>query len=123
VTALLVMAGAVLGAPSRWLLDRVVQSRHETGFPFGTLLINVLGSFVLGVLLGATAADPRPTLVALLGTGFCGSFTTFGSFTYETVREVDRRRSGLAVTYVVVSLAVGLAAAALGWTLGHGLAT
>lgn len=111
----LVMLGAAVGAPSRWALDRFIQTRHPSAFPWGTFIINVLGSFFLGVVLGAAAPA---SVVALIGTGFCGGFTTFSTFSFETVRMAEEGRSRRAAVYVAASLAVGLAAATLGWWLG-----
>lgn len=117
-TALLVLLGALAGAPSRWLLDQAVQSRHRGGFPLGTLLINVAGSFVLGLLLGAPGAGSA--LVSLAGTGFCGAFTTFSTFGYETVRLAEQRAYGKASLNVAISIGAGLLAAYAGWSLARG---
>ncbi len=117
-TLLLVMAGAAIGAPSRWLVDRFVQRRHDSVFPWGTLVINVLGSAVLGFILGAGASGE---LVLLLGTGFCGGFTTFSTFSYETIRLVEEGSGGEALLNVGASLVAGLAAASAGWYAGVAL--
>jgi len=119
VSALLVMVGAAVGAPSRWLLDQTVRGRFAGVFPWGTLAINVLGSAVLGILLGATATGGHSALVALVGTGFCGGFTTFSSFGFETVRLTEEGDYGQAALNVVLSLGLGLAAAFAGWSLGQ----
>lgn len=117
-TAFLVLLGAALGAPSRWLLDQAVQSRHRGVFPLGTVLINVLGSFALGVLLGAPAdGSMGASLVALAGTGFCGSFTTFSTFGYETVRLAEEGDYRAAAVNVGTSVVAGLLAAYAGWSL------
>jgi fluoride exporter len=117
-TALLVVLGAAVGAPSRWLLDRFVQSRHRGSFPWGTLVINVAGSLALGALLCAQSrGHAGPHLVALAGTGFCGGFTTFSTFAYETVALAEQRAYARALTYVVLSLGLGLLAAYAGWNL------
>jgi fluoride exporter len=122
VTGILVLLGAGLGAPARWLLDRLVQGRHRGNFPVGTLVINVLGSLALGVLLGAEAhGSASASLVLLLGTGFCGGFTTFSTFGYETVRLAESRSYAKAVTNVVLSLGLGLLAAYAGWALAQSL--
>jgi CrcB protein len=118
VTVLLVFAGGAVGAPSRYLLERLVQSRHRLRFPLGTLTVNVLGCLLLGALAGW--ADAPDEAAALLGTGFCGGFTTFSTFSLETVELAadGRTRAALASgLYVALSLALGLAAAALGRTL------
>ena len=116
-TLALVMLGAALGAPCRWLLDRFVQSRHDSVLPWGTFVINVLGSLALGLLLGAASSHE---LVALLGTGFCGGFTTFSTFGFESVRLGERGSGSIALLNVGASMAVGLLAAFAGWYLGAG---
>jgi CrcB protein len=117
-TALLVLAGGAIGAPARYLTDRWVQSRHSVRFPAGTLVVNLVGSFLLGVVAGGVAsAGWSPHLLAFAGTGFCGGFTTFSTFAVEGVdlaRDGHRLRS---VGYVVLSAAAGVALAQLGWLL------
>lgn len=121
-TALLVLVGAAVGAPSRWLLDQAVQSRHRGVFPLGTLVINVIGSLLLGLLLGAqTWGAAGPHLVSLAGTGFCGGFTTFSAFGYESVQLTERRLFGSAFVNVAGSLALGLLAAYAGWYVAEAL--
>jgi fluoride exporter len=121
-TLLLVMVGAAVGAPSRWLLDQAIQNRRDTVFPLGTWTINVSGSFLLGVILGATALGPGSApLVALAGTGFCGGFTTYSTFGFETVRLAEDRSYLEAGLNIVSSLGFGLVAAFGGWYLGQAL--
>src|SRR5262249_10703339 len=114
VTVLLVLVGGAVGAPARYLIDLVVQRLHSPEFPWGTWAVNVLGSFVLGLITAAGSS----WAVTLVGSGFCGAFTTFSTFGYETVRLAEEGESPAAVANVVLSLTVGLAAAALGWALG-----
>jgi CrcB protein len=117
-TLVLVMLGAAVGAPCRWLLDQAVQARRETAFPLGTWIINISGSLLLGVILGAAAFGPGSReLVALAGPGFCGGFTTYSTFGYETVRLAEDGSYLEAGMNVVSSLAVGLLAAFAGWYL------
>jgi fluoride exporter len=118
VTVLLVVAGAAVGAPLRYLLDRAVQARHDSVFPWGTLSVNVLGCLVLGVLTGLPASTP---LSALLGVGFCGALTTYSTFGYETLRLLQNRTYVLAALNVVISLVAGLGAAYLGITFAAAL--
>jgi CrcB protein len=122
VTVLLVLVGGAVGAPSRYLVDRWVQSRHESPFPWGTFAVNVAGCAVLGVVAGAvSAADGPGWLLTLLGTGFCGALTTFSTFSFETVRLVEEGSARVAVAYVGASVAVGLSVCALGWAVGSAL--
>jgi CrcB protein len=119
-TLLLVMLGAAVGAPSRWLLDQAIQTRREGAFPLGTWTINVSGSLLLGVVLGAAAFGPgSPELVALAGTGFCGGFTTYSTFGFETVRLAEDGSFLEAGINIASSVAVSLAAAVAGWYLAQ----
>ncbi|HEY1179559.1 MAG TPA: fluoride efflux transporter CrcB [Phytomonospora sp.] len=118
-TPLLVIAGAMVGAPMRYLIDRAVQTRHATPFPWGTLAVNTLGSFVLGLLAtGALAGAVPGSVTALLGTGLCGALTTYSTFSYETVRLFTDGLRLAALANVAVSVAAGFAAAALGTLAG-----
>ncbi|GAA1245455.1 fluoride efflux transporter CrcB [Pseudonocardia aurantiaca] len=124
-TTLLVALGAAVGAPLRYLTDRLVQARHGTGFPWGTYVVNVTGSFVLGLVTGAAAS---PDVVALVGTGFCGALTTYSTFSYETVQlgsgQPGARASRLLATLNAVgSVLAGLGAAGLGLTVGSAVAS
>ncbi|MFD6756055.1 fluoride efflux transporter CrcB [Micromonospora gifhornensis] len=115
-TVLLVALGAAVGAPLRYLLDRAVQARHGSAFPWGTLTVNVLGSLILGVLIGGAVPG---SLVALLGTGLCGALTTYSTFGYETIRLVETGARRYALANAVVSVAAALGAAFLGVTLAE----
>jgi CrcB protein len=116
VTLVLVFVGAAVGAPLRYLTDRAVQSRHDSVFPWGTVLANLGGCLVLGGLVGAGTALPG-WLAALLGTGLCGSLTTYSTFSYETVRLAEDGSYFYAAVNLVVSLMVGLGSALLGFAL------
>lgn len=116
----LVAVGAAVGAPLRYLTDRAVQARHDTVFPWGTLTVNIAGSFVLGVI-AAAGRHLDPPLVAALGVGFCGALTTYSTFGYETLRLLEGRARFYAVANVVASVAAGVGAAAVGFALGAAL--
>jgi CrcB protein len=114
-TVLLVALGAAVGAPLRYLVDRAVQRRHDSVFPWGTFAVNVTGSFILGVLVrGASAGAVPGSLVALLGTGLCGALTTYSTFGYETVRLLEDRARSYAVLNAAASVVAGLGAAFCG---------
>ncbi len=113
-TALLVAAGALVGAPLRLLADRLAR-----GTVYGILAVNVLGSAVLGFVLGLGSAPPA--VVALVGTGFCGTLTTFSTFAADVVRLASAREVARAVSYLLLTLVLGLAAAALTHTIGRSL--
>jgi fluoride exporter len=116
---LAVAAGGLVGAPSRYLLDRAISRRIESDLPWGTFVINVTGSLLLGFLTGLTLAGHLPEIgKALLGTGFCGAYTTSSTFTFETVRLLEDGRILDAVGTIVSSVAAGLAAAAAGLAIG-----
>jgi len=118
VTLLLVLAGGVIGAPLRYLTDLLVQSRHDSVFPWGTFIVNVAGSLVLGLVLGAASNGALPaSVVAFVGTGICGALTTFSTFGFETVRLLEEGSIATAVANALGSLAAGLAAGAAGWAL------
>jgi CrcB protein len=113
-TLLLVMIGGAVGALARYAVDRLL--RHHD-LPWGTILVNVAGSFVLGVLAGAGSAVPGP-VGALLGTGFCGALTTWSTFAYQTVDLAGHRRWRDALLNVVITLVAGFAAVWLGVSVG-----
>jgi CrcB protein len=115
VGGLCVVAGAMVGAPLRYLTDRAVQRRHDSVFPWGTLVVNVAGSFLLGLLaVGATRHAVSGTMMELLGTGFCGALTTYSTFSYETVRLVQDGARGYAALNVAASIGAGLVAVGCG---------
>lgn len=115
---LLVAGGAALGAPVRYLLTRVVALRHPSFLALGTLGVNVLGSLILGVVVGIGA----PLALLALGVGFCGALTTFSSFAVEVAELSGVRRHRMALTTVLLSLVVCVAAAGVGLLLGRAIA-
>lgn len=105
----LVGTGGALGALCRTYVNRRVDSRT---FPFGTLAVNVLGSFVLGLV---TFAGVGEEVILLVGIGACGSFTTFSSFSFETVRLVEQGESTAAAVNGAANLVGSLAAIGVAW--------
>jgi len=121
IAAGLVVAGAV-GAPARYLLDGFVQDRTESAFPWGTFVVNVSGSFLLGLITGAALYHAFPnTPKVWLGTGFCGAYTTFSSFTFETIRLLEDGDVTEALQNAAASLIVAALAAAAGLAIAAAL--
>lgn len=117
-----VFLGAGVGGLVRYALGGWIQQAAGAGFPWGTLVVNVTGSlllaFLYAVLEGTIAA---PQWRALLGIGFCGGYTTFSTFSYETLRLLQEAQWGRASWYVLGSVALSLIAAAAGFRLAAGL--
>ena len=118
-----VAIGSAAGGVSRYLLGGFIQRILSTSFPAGTLVINLTGSALLGFLLryGLDAPAMTPEIRGLLGIGFCGGYTTFSTFSYETVallEDGDWRRAGL---YVTLSVAGSLLATFAGFVAAREL--
>jgi CrcB protein len=119
--AAVAIAGGI-GAGLRFLLDRIVmRRRHPDRFPLGILIVNVTGSFALGVLVGAGPAL-LPATVAIIGTGLLGGYTTFSTVSVETVLLVERGKRTSAAANVIGTLALALLAATAGVATGAGIA-
>lgn len=116
-TWLAIAVGGAAGAACRYVMDFVVSERSGGVFPWGTWTVNMVGSLLLGLLAGVTAhrADPQLWHVATMG-GFCGAFTTFSTFMYETVQLIERRAWWEAL-WNLSSQVVGVAVAGFGWVL------
>lgn len=120
-TLLLVGAGGFFGAISRYLVDGWVSTTTGGGFPWGTLVVNVSGSFVLGLLFAASAergvipAEIRAPILI----GFIGAYTTFSTLTLESWRLVEDGSYALAIANMGGSLAFGLAAVVAGLAIGR----
>lgn len=118
-TALLVAVAGLIGSILRYGLDRAVQRRIGSDAPVGIFVVNLTGSFALGLLTGAAAHHGWSTTdVAVVGTGLIGAYTTFSTFAYDGVGLVERGEWWVFATNLVGSLALGLAAAGAGIALG-----
>ncbi|WP_214785745.1 fluoride efflux transporter CrcB [Exiguobacterium sp. s183] len=113
------VAGAV-GALARYGLGLLVASFGTSPFPVATLLINLIGSFLLGWLTHRflQRGKPSPQIVTIIGTGMIGSFTTFSTFSVETIQLVEHDHVLLAVTYVFLSITLGLWSSWFGYHIG-----
>ena len=115
--AAFVAAGAV-GAPLRYFVDTIIQERNEGAFPWGTLVVNASGSLLLGFVTGLALYHAFPdTPRIVLGTGFCGAYTTFSTFGFETVRLLEDDAVTEALLNALGTLVTCAAAAALGLAL------
>jgi fluoride exporter len=118
VTALLVVVCGGLGAVARFVVDGLVEERLSSEYPFGTLVVNLTGTFALGLLAGLGASDRVQLLV---GTATLGSYTTFSTWMLESHRSAQDGEPGLAWRSILISLIAGLATAALGRLVGRAL--
>jgi CrcB protein len=109
------------GAVSRYALDGWITDLTHGQFPWGTFVINVLGAFALGLLVALTTERllPHPTWRIAIGIGFLGSFTTFSTYAYESVKLAEDGAVGLALVNSVAMVALGLLAAFVGLAIGR----
>ena len=121
-TWLVFLVAAAVGAPARYVVDGLVQDRTDGPFPWGTFVVNVSGCLVFGAISGlglyhGLAMTPR----TVLGTGGMGAYTTFSTFTFETVRLAEEGAVNEALRNAAASFVVGLAAASAGLALAAAL--
>ena len=115
-------AGGFLGAIARYVVGGWVATRLGTAFPYGTFVINVTGSFVLGVIMGLLEGHVVSPVVRLsTAIGFVGAYTTFSTFTYETIRLVEDGSVLFAAANVTASVLVGIASVVVGLAIGRGI--
>ncbi|NUS72639.1 MAG: fluoride efflux transporter CrcB [Corynebacteriales bacterium] len=109
-TALFVMLGAMVGAPLRYWTDRLISARHDSVVPWGTLTVNLSGSFLLGFLtVGVTHDAVSSETMSALGVGLCGGLTTYSTFSHETIRLIQ----GGARLYAVINIGANVGGALL----------
>jgi CrcB protein len=116
-----VALGAGVGGVSRYLLASAIQQRAGTSFPWGTFVVNVSGSLLLGFLIRYALATPSLSVEmrALLTTGFCGGYTTFSTYSYETATLLEDGQYSRAGLYAVASVLLALAGTVAGFALAH----
>jgi CrcB protein len=117
---LLVGLGGSLGSMARYVSVKTIDGRLNAFFPFGTLFVNLFGSFLIGIIYAVVA---RKTGQAehwgtFLGAGFCGGFTTFSAFAYENVGLIQQRMATASVIYIAISLGLGFLAVVAGAAVG-----
>jgi CrcB protein len=120
-TVAMVLIGGAIGAPLRYVTDLLVQSLHDSVFPWGTFLVNVVGSLVLGVIAALVTGTAPPWVFPLVGTGFCGALTTFSTFSYETVRLAEEGSVSKAAANAIASVAVAIGLCAGGFAITSAL--
>lgn len=120
---LVISIGAIVGANARWILSRYAARFIGTAFPYGTLFINVTGSFIVGFFMAWTTervlVDPRWRLMVVVG--FCGAFTTFSSFAFETMSYFEQGQWLLMWTNFLSNNLLCLGAAVAGMALARAL--
>ena len=116
-----VLCGGAAGAVCRFKLNTAIMSGLTMTFPLGILCINVLGAFLMGLLQGAMKRSEKPFTVgySLLGTGFLGGFTTFSTFSLESLTLLEKGKWLLGGSYILLSVALCLMGAALGQRLSR----
>ncbi|GAA3695763.1 fluoride efflux transporter CrcB [Gordonia hankookensis] len=121
-TVVAVMLAGALGAVARFVVDGAIKQWRPTTFPWATFIINVSGSLLLGFLAGLVMFHSAPTgWQTVLGTGFCGGYTTFSTASFETVRLAEKRRTMSAAVYALGSVLVSSLVCGLGLVLAWAL--
>ena len=120
---LYIAAGSAAGGMCRYLLTLLLQPRSPAAFPLGTFVVNVTGAVAIGFVLRWTLASPgvTPEMRALLTTGFLGGYTTFSTFSYETIALVEAGELRKAALYVAGSVVLSLLGTLLGMAAAEGL--
>ena len=114
--------GGAAGGVCRYHVTRVMVTRFGTGFPIGTFVVNISGSILLGLVIGGVEAQPwvsGSSLIPLLATGFCGAYTTFSSFAFETIQLWQRGARARALVNLVGQPVLGGMAAWIGLVFGR----
>lgn len=119
---LYIALGGGLGSVLRYLIQYAVHKNFPNAFPYGTFLVNIIGCFLVGLLISIVAKEKQMSqhLELLLIVGFCGGFTTFSTFAYEGNSLLGQGRIGYAFLYIGLSVLVGMLFAYLGFRLGKG---
>ncbi|MEP7065237.1 MAG: fluoride efflux transporter CrcB [Gemmatimonadota bacterium] len=118
-----IAVGAAAGGVSRFYLASAIQQRAGVGFPWGTLAINVTGSLLLGFLIRYATATPTISMEmrAMMTVGFCGGYTTFSTYSYETLSLIENGQLGRAVVYSLGSVVLAVFATFAGFMLAREL--
>lgn len=110
-TILLIGLGSFIGGVSRYLLSQLIQNKALSSFPYGTLTVNVIGCFLIGIIFGISERSGITDEWRLfLTTGLVGGFTTFSAFSYESISLMREGHTGSALLYMGCSVVLGLLA-------------
>lgn len=124
-TYLWIAIGSALGGTSRYAISRAVALRYGETFPWGTLVVNISGSFIIGLLSALIGPDSRlvvsPNTRNFLMVGICGGYTTFSSFSLQTLELIRNRDFGEAGGNILLSVAACIAAVSIGFIVGSAL--
>ncbi|MDP7977042.1 fluoride efflux transporter CrcB [Bacillus multifaciens] len=113
---LLVSIGGFFGAIARFYISTIAKEKYGDSFPYGTFFINIIGSFLLGLLYGTGVAK---MWILLCGTGFMGAFTTFSTYQLEMIQLIHKREGQKAFLYFVMSYVIGIGSAFVGFYMGR----
>ena len=119
ITILFVALGGAIGSVLRYGSIQLVMVLHPAPFPLGTMLVNIAGSFLIGLLMSRYALTPSPSAQLFFVTGMLGGFTTFSAFSWDALQLVQRGAAGMALCYVLGSILLSFAAVAAGYRIGH----
>ncbi len=120
-TALQVALGGALGAVCRYVVNVAMKALLGIGFPWGTLTVNIAGSFLMGALVVLLERRGANHLAPLLMTGVLGGFTTFSAFSLDTIFLMEEGRTGTALVYMALSVVMSLGALVVGLAVARGM--
>ena len=120
---LIVGLGGSLGSILRFVCVRTIDTKFNSSFPYGTLTVNIVGSFVIGVVYASVTRKTGGSEYwsLFLGAGLCGGFTTFSAFALENISLINQKMLGTSLLYIVLSLSIGLLATGAGILVGNRL--
>jgi fluoride exporter len=117
---LLVGLGGSLGSMLRYVSARTIDTRINSGFPYGTLTVNLVGSLIIGIVYAITVRKTgSDNWRVFLGAGFCGGFTTFSAFAVENLNMINQRMFSSSLVYITGSILLGVLAVAIGTWIGN----